>query len=77
MAAPRFRVHSDCVINSPAVVPFRVDTRREGEETMVAKAAHNERQPMFIGIGGGRGAGKEFTCRYIIDKVRERGYGEL
>ncbi|KAJ2453152.1 hypothetical protein GGI03_006692, partial [Coemansia sp. RSA 2337] len=44
---------------------------------MVAKAAHNERQPMFIGIGGGRGAGKEFTCRYIIDKVRERGYGEL
>ncbi|KAJ2081685.1 UMP-CMP kinase [Coemansia sp. RSA 988] len=33
--------------------------------------------PMFIGIGGGRGAGKEFTCRNIIDKVRERGFVEL
>ncbi|KAJ1756700.1 UMP-CMP kinase, partial [Coemansia sp. RSA 1752] len=33
--------------------------------------------PMFIGIGGGRGAGKEFTCRNIIDKVRERGYADL
>ncbi|KAJ2615971.1 UMP-CMP kinase [Coemansia sp. RSA 1365] len=33
--------------------------------------------PMFIGIGGGRGAGKEFTCRNIIDKVRERGFAEL
>ncbi|KAJ2812323.1 UMP-CMP kinase [Coemansia furcata] len=77
MAASRSRVHSDCVINSPAVVPFKVDTCRGGEETMVVKTAHSERQPMFIGIGGGRGAGKEFTCRYIIDKVRERGYGEL
>ncbi|KAJ2811305.1 UMP-CMP kinase [Coemansia sp. 'formosensis'] len=77
MATSRSRVHSDCVINSPAVVPFKVDTCRGGEETMVVKTAHSERQPMFIGIGGGRGAGKEFTCRYIIDQVRERGYGEL
>ncbi|KAJ2842803.1 hypothetical protein GGI22_007427 [Coemansia erecta] len=32
---------------------------------------------MFIGIGGGRGAGKEHTCRNVIDRVRERGYIEL
>ncbi|KAJ2798057.1 UMP-CMP kinase [Coemansia guatemalensis] len=42
-------------------------------ETSCNHAAH----PMFIGIGGGRGAGKEFTCRNIIDKVRERGFVEL
>ncbi|KAJ2453832.1 hypothetical protein GGF42_003735, partial [Coemansia sp. RSA 2424] len=45
--------------------------------SLASRAAHSDKQPMFIGIGGGRGAGKEFTCRYIIDKVRERGYGEL
>ncbi|ORX73257.1 P-loop containing nucleoside triphosphate hydrolase protein [Linderina pennispora] len=31
----------------------------------------------FIGIGGGRGAGKAYTCRNVIDKVRERGYSAL
>ncbi|KAI8320176.1 P-loop containing nucleoside triphosphate hydrolase protein, partial [Martensiomyces pterosporus] len=30
-----------------------------------------------IGIGGGRGAGKEDSCRYVINKVRERGHREL
>ncbi|KAJ2881046.1 hypothetical protein IWW38_005854 [Coemansia aciculifera] len=44
---------------------------------VAARTAHGDKQPMFIGIGGGRGAGKEFTCRYIIDRVRERGHGEL
>ncbi|KAJ2746449.1 hypothetical protein GGI20_001367 [Coemansia sp. BCRC 34301] len=82
MAVPRLRVNSDCVISSPAVVPFRVSTllQRGSDEALpstVSRTAHGGKQPMFIGIGGGRGAGKEYTCRYIIDKVRERGYGEL
>ncbi|KAJ2888564.1 UMP-CMP kinase [Coemansia asiatica] len=86
------KVRSDCVINSPAAVPFRVPTTFSGTATPATPATprsaaarsssnlqslHNPRRPMFIGIGGGRGAGKEYTCRYIIEKVRQRGHAEL
>ncbi|KAJ2005923.1 UMP-CMP kinase [Coemansia thaxteri] len=84
MATLQSSIRSDCVRHSPAVVPFRVATRGGAAAAAVeaggarkATGSRGERQPMFIGIGGGRGAGKEFTCRYIIDKVRERGHGEL
>ncbi|KAJ2502311.1 hypothetical protein GGH96_001246 [Coemansia sp. RSA 1972] len=71
-------VRSDCVINPPAAVPFKVSTvqpivHSSSPNSVLKDSGH----PMFIGIGGGRGAGKEFTCRNIIDKVRERGFADL
>ncbi|KAJ1990642.1 hypothetical protein GGI25_004097 [Coemansia spiralis] len=78
---------SDHVITAPALVPLKVMTARLDTEVDIrlqndghagkALNAEHSKHPMFIGIGGGRGAGKEYTCRYIIDKVRERGYTEL
>ncbi|KAJ1816203.1 UMP-CMP kinase [Coemansia sp. RSA 2599] len=83
------KVRSDCVVNSPAAVPFRVPASFSGMATPTTpqstaapsssnlQSLHNPRRPMFIGIGGGRGAGKEYTCRYIIEKVRQRGHSEF
>ncbi|KAJ2705539.1 hypothetical protein FB645_002328 [Coemansia sp. IMI 203386] len=83
------QVRSDCVVSSPAAVPFRVPATFSGTVTPTTPhsaaaqsssnlhSLHNPRRPMFIGIGGGRGAGKEYTCRYIIEKVRQRGRSEL
>lgn len=75
-------VRSDCVINTPAVVPTRIPAIKgtlapQQPQTAPKSSSSSRRHPTFIGIGGGRGAGKEVTCRYVIDKVRERGYTEL
>ncbi|KAJ2454736.1 hypothetical protein EV183_001320 [Coemansia sp. RSA 2336] len=72
------KIRSDCVVTSPAVVPSRLSTAQPQTAcNLPAWAARRTGQTMFIGIGGGRGAGKEFTCRHVIDKVRERGFGDL
>ncbi|KAI9470270.1 hypothetical protein LPJ78_000509 [Coemansia sp. RSA 989] len=72
------KIRSDCVVNSPAAVPFRLSTVQPPAACeLPARAPRRAGQPMFIGIGGGRGAGKEFTCRHVIDKVRERGFADL
>ncbi|KAJ1840639.1 RNA-binding protein Cwf29, partial [Coemansia sp. RSA 2708] len=81
MAALPSKIRSDCVINPPAAVPFKVVTAEPPSSADVTPAETEDGShtghPMFIGVGGGRGAGKEYTCRYVIDKVRERGYTEL
>ncbi|KAJ1966516.1 hypothetical protein GGI12_000014 [Dipsacomyces acuminosporus] len=79
MASPT-RVRSDHVITSPAVFPYKVPANFSSATTTGASTPvtiSGGSSVTFIGIGGGRGAGKEHTCRYIIDKVRERGYEEL
>ncbi|KAJ1720655.1 UMP-CMP kinase [Coemansia erecta] len=86
----RPKVRSDCVISSPAAVPFRVPASFSGSSTPLATprsagarssaslhAQRNPGRPMFIGIGGGRGSGKEHTCRNIIDTLRRLGHAEL
>ncbi|KAJ2159542.1 hypothetical protein GGF46_002951 [Coemansia sp. RSA 552] len=84
MASHSAKIQSDCVVSSPAVVPLRFPVAKflQSAQSSPSKSLASVRstpagQPMLIGIGGGRGAGKEFTCRYIIDKVREQGYTEL
>ncbi|KAJ2695839.1 UMP-CMP kinase, partial [Coemansia spiralis] len=81
MDASSPRVRSDHVLVAPAAVPLKVLTAGVESVTLCAEPADvgggRGGHPMIIGIGGGRGAGKAYTCRNIIDKVRERGYGEL
>ncbi|KAJ2815952.1 hypothetical protein IWW50_006659, partial [Coemansia erecta] len=81
MASPSpIMVRSDCVRNSPAMVALKVpkaQAQSARQRTPASESSSHSGHPMFIGIGGGRGAGKEYTCRYIIDKVRSRGYAEL
>ncbi|KAJ2088985.1 RNA-binding protein Cwf29 [Coemansia sp. RSA 986] len=79
----RHKIRSDHVITAPATVPLKIlldpqagETNSEQTDTDTSGRTPS-RHPMFIGIGGGRGAGKEYTCRYVINKVRERGYTEL
>ncbi|KAJ2721067.1 UMP-CMP kinase [Coemansia sp. Benny D115] len=82
------QVRSDCVRCSPAGVPFRVPqsfsrtvtpspTPQHEACRSTASLAPVAARPMFIGIAGGRGAGKEHTCRNIIASVRQRGHSEL
>ncbi|KAJ2551935.1 RNA-binding protein Cwf29 [Coemansia sp. RSA 1933] len=77
------KVRSDHVITAPATVPLKILLDPQDSGTGVEHAYTEEqgrtqpKHPMFIGIGGGRGAGKEFTCRNVIDKMRERGYTGL
>ncbi|KAJ2751671.1 UMP-CMP kinase [Coemansia nantahalensis] len=83
--AASLRVRSDHVLVAPAAVPHKVLTAGAvaepaadtSAEPAVEPACAGGGRPMVIGIGGGRGAGKAYTCRNIIDKVRERGFGEL
>ncbi|KAJ1788350.1 hypothetical protein LPJ59_005556 [Coemansia sp. RSA 2399] len=81
---PSARVRSDHVITAPATVPLKISLGPQANKTDTEQEAHTKKarrahskHPMFIGIGGGRGAGKEHTCRNVIDRVRERGYVEL
>ncbi|KAJ2759056.1 hypothetical protein H4S06_002408, partial [Coemansia sp. BCRC 34490] len=80
------KFRSDHVITAPATAPLRIllephdgvsEAALESTARRSGAAPAKHPHPLFIGIGGGRGAGKEHTCRYVIDKVRERGYAEL
>ncbi|KAJ1948942.1 hypothetical protein FBU59_001365 [Linderina macrospora] len=73
------KFRSDHVINSPSVVPYKVSDSipSTGAITPLPLSTLAGDKVTFIGIGGGRGAGKAYTCRNVIDKVRERGYAAL